>query len=281
MMKTCNLTKVVLALVVLGLTFTGCTENDTTDPVPQEQDVSEVMQAAEMDEVSASMEDFIIETYENQEASEARGMSVSTAKMPDCVTLTLVAQQNFRELTVDFGIDGCMIRGHRYRGQIVINWERDPQAQQVTLGYVLNDFYFDAKQVIGSNSILRELSNINGNPQFTHTVDITVIWPNGAEASREGQIIREWIEGFGSGEFTDNVFEVTGYWNATFRNGNSHAYEVILPLRREVTCYHFVGGSVDVERTYFGGLLDFGDGACDNLATFTFNDGNTIDIILR
>lgn len=280
-MKTCNLTKLVLVLVVLALTLTGCTENDTADPVSQEQDVSEVMQAAEMDEVSAALEDFIIETYENQEEAESRGMSPSSAKMPDCVTRTLVAQQNFRELTVDFGASGCMIRGHMYRGLIVVTWERDPQVQQVTLSYVLSDFYFDAKNVIGSNSILRELSNGNGNPQFTHTVDITVIWPNGLEASREGQIIREWIEGFGSGEFTDNVFEITGYWNVTFRNGNVHAYEVVLPLRREVTCYHFVGGSIDVERTFFGGVLDYGEGTCDNQATFTFNNGNTIDIILR
>lgn len=281
MMKTLKVTKVVLALVVLGLTFTACTENDSTDVVPQEQDVSEVMQAAEMDEVSAALEDFIIEAYENQEADETRTMAPSFSRMPDCVTRTLVIQQNFRELTIDFAADGCMIRGHLYRGQIVITWERNPQAHQVNLSYVLNDFYFDAKNIVGSNSILRELSNTNGNPQFTHTVDITVIWPNGAEASRDGQIIREWIEGFGSGEFTDNVFEVTGYWNATFRNGNSHAYEVILPLRREVTCYHFVGGSLDVERTFFGGVLDYGEGTCDNQATFTFNNGETIDIILR
>ena len=271
----------VLTLVFLGLMFTACTDSDPADVEPQEQDLSEMMQAAEMNMISVSLEDFIIETYENQELSEAKEMNVLSRKMPDCATRTLVVQQNFRELIVDFGIDGCMIRGHIYRGEVIITWERNPQEQQVRLDYVLNDFYFDEKNVIGSNSILKELSNANGNPQFTHTVDITVIWPDGAEASRDGQIVREWIEGFGSGEFMDNVFEVTGYWNATFRNGNSHVYEVVLPLRREVTCYHFVEGTVDVERARYGGILDFGDGSCDNLATFTFNNGNTVDIVLR
>jgi hypothetical protein len=280
-MKTFNLTKVVLALVVLGLTLTSCSENDTTDPITEDQDVSEVIQSAEMDQVSAALEDFIIDIYEEQEAAEAKGASMSKQNLPDCVTVTLVAQQNFRELTIDFGLDGCLIRGHMYRGQIVLTYSRDPQAHQVNLAYVLNDFYFDAKNVVGSNSILRELSNGNGNPQFTHTIDLTVIWPNGLEASREGQIVREWIEGFGSGIFTDNVFLVTGYWNATFRNGNTHGYEVISPLRREASCYHFVAGSVDVERTFFGGVLDYGNGACDNLATFTFNNGMEIDIVLN
>ena len=208
MMKTLKkLTKDVLVLVVLALIINACSENDTTDVDSQGQDVSEVTKAAEMNEISAALEDFIIETYENQEDAESRGTPDSFSRMPDCVTLTLVAQLGFRQLTVDFGIDGCMIRGHMYRGQVVISWERNPQLQQVTLGYVLNDFYFDNKNVVGSNSILRERSNGNGNPQFTHTVDITVIWPNGTEARRDGQIVREWIEGFGSGELNNNAFK--------------------------------------------------------------------------
>ncbi|MCB0399204.1 MAG: hypothetical protein KDD26_06185, partial [Winogradskyella sp.] len=89
------------------------------------------------------------------------------------------------------------------------------------INYNLVDFYFDAKNVIASRSILKELSNENGNPQFTHNLSITVIWPNGVQASREGTRIREWVEGFGSGVFSDNVFEITGNWTATFVNGNT------------------------------------------------------------
>ena len=51
--------------------------------------------------------------------------------------------------------------------------------------------------------------------------------------------IREWVEGFGSGIFSDNVFEVSGDWTTTFVNGNTHSYEVITPLRREVICHLF------------------------------------------
>ena len=281
-MKTFNLTtKAVFALMTFGFLFTACTDNETTEPVSEEQEVTEVMQSSEMDVVSASLEDFIIEIYEDQEGAESKGIISSKASFPDCVTITLVMQQNFRELTVDFGDEGCVIRGHLYEGQIVITYERNPQEHQVFLGYVLHDFYFDTKNVIGSNSILKEHSNDNGNPQFTHTVDLTVVWPNGMQASREGQIIREWIEGFGSGVFNDNVFEITGYWNAAFVNGGAHSYEIDLPLRREVTCYYFVSGSIDVERTFFGGTLDYGEGTCDNLATFTFTNGTVIDIVLN
>ena len=157
----------------------------------------------------------------------------------------------------------------------------DPEAQQISINYNLVDFYFDNKNVIGSRSILKELSNENGNPQFTHNLDITVIWPNGVQASREGTRIREWVEGFGSGIFSDNVFEITGNWTATFVNGNTHTYEVLVPLRREVICVYFVSGSFDVQRTNFGGVFDYGDGDCDNQATFTYNNGQEIDITLN
>ena len=141
--------------------------------------------------------------------------------------------------------------------------------------------YFDAKNIIGSRSILREVSNANGNPQFTHQLNITVIWPNGVQASREGTKIREWVEGFGTGIFSDNVFEITGNWSATFVNGNTHTYDVLMPLRRDVSCPFVVSGSFEVQRTNFGGVFDYGEGTCDNLASFTFNTGAVIPVTLN
>ncbi|NNK69401.1 MAG: hypothetical protein HKO96_02910, partial [Flavobacteriaceae bacterium] len=83
------------------------------------------------------------------------------------------------------------------------------------------------------------------------------------------------------GLFSDNVFEITGNWSTTFINGNTHNYEVILPLRREVICFYFVSGSIDVERTNFSGVFDYGEGDCDNMATFTFANGEEVDIVLN
>ena len=201
--------------------------------------------------------------------------------LPDCVTITAIAQQAYREVTIDFGTQGCLVRGHVLKGQIVFTYTRDMEAQEILISYNLIDFYFDNKNVLGSRTILRERENDNGNPQFTHSLDLTVIWPNGAQASRNGTKIREWVEGVGSGIFSDNVFEVTGNWTTTFINGNSHTYEVITPLRREVICTYFVSGTLDVQRTNFGGTFDWGNGGCDNQATFIFNNGTQIPITLN
>ncbi|MEM9680004.1 MAG: hypothetical protein AAF901_06740, partial [Bacteroidota bacterium] len=269
--------------VVLGLTLNSCSSNEEPVEVLDNeitQDTTEVQRSAEVDAIEVVLGDIIIDAYESQEADTAGRTSQQTS-IPECVTITIVAQQNFREVTLDFGDEGCLVHGHILKGQIVFTYNRDPEAQEILISYELFDFFFDNKNVLGSRTILKQLSNENGNPQFTHTLDLTVIWPNGLQASRDGQKVREWIEGFNSGLFSDNVFEVTGYWNTTFVNGNTHTYEVLTPLRREVVCIYFVSGTVDVQRTNFGGIFDYGDGNCDNQATFTFNNGEEIAITLN
>jgi len=283
-----NLTRnMFMVLTVFALTFFGCSNNEAIEIDEQElqQDFSEVVLSSEIDESSEAMDDIALDVYETQENSETGtgevGRVVPNFNVPDCVTITVVLEQNFREITIDFGTEGCLIRGNVLKGKIILTYERNPEAQEILITKTLEDFYFNNKNIIGGKTILKEHSNDNGNPQFTRTVDITVIWPNGAEASRVGIKVREWIEGHGSGIWSDNVFEITGNWTSTFRNGNSHSYEVIIPLRREVICYYFVSGSIDVERTNFSGVLDFGDGDCDNQATFTNDNGNVRDIILN
>lgn len=280
-MKNFNaLRKGVLSLVVLGLVFTSCSNDEAVDQDNEAQDTTEVQRSAEIDQIDTILGDLVIEAYELQEA-DVEDRNGNNGDIPDCVTITVVIEQGYRQVTLDFGDEGCMVRGHLLKGQIIFDYTRDPEAQQIMINYNLVDFYFDAKNIIASRYILKELSNDNGNPQFTHNLSITVIWPNGAQASREGTRIREWVEGFGSGVFSDNVFEITGDWTATFVNGNTHAYEVIIPLRREVICYYFVSGAFDVQRTNFGGVFDYGTGDCDNQATFTFNNGTEIPVTLN
>lgn len=286
MMKKLNVTKQMFSVVTgLALIITGCSDNEPVENLAQDLDSTEVMLSAEMDVALETMDDIAIDAYEEQETNEDTSGRTTNGNefftLPDCVTITVVAQQNYRELTIDFGTEGCEVRNNILKGKIILSYTRDPDAREILITKTLEDFYFNDKSIVGTKTILRERSNDNGNPQFTKTVDITVVWPDGAEASRTGTRIREWIEGHGSGVWSDNVFEVTGNWASTFRNGNTHSYEVVIPLRREVICRFFVSGSIDVQRTNFAGVFDYGNGDCDNQATFTFEDGTVRDITLR
>ncbi len=275
--------KLLFAVFAFSLLIVGCSDNDPVEnEEPVAQDSTEVARSAEIDKASDSIDDISIEVYEIQEDSENNRSTAEFNMLPDCVTVTVVMEQNYREITIDFGSEGCLIHGNLLKGQIVLTYSRNPEAQEVYITKSLVDFYFNNKNIIGGKTFLKELSNENGNPQFTKTSDITVIWPNGLQASRSGVKVREWIEGFDTpGIFSDNVFEITGNWSTTFVNGNTHNYEVIIPLRREVICFYFVSGSIDVERTNFSGVFDYGEGDCDNMATFTFDNGEVVEIVLN
>lgn len=279
-MKQINL-RMLFTLLAFSLFITSCSDNETVDNNEQQQDYSEVSRSAEIDKASDSMDDISLDIYETQEMSEINRSTANFSMLPDCVTVTVVMQQNYREITIDFGTEGCFIHGNILKGKIILTYTRNPDAQEIFITKTLEDFYFNNKNILGGKTILKQLSNENGNPQFTKTSDLTIIWPNGAQASRSGEKVREWIEGFGSGVFSDNVFEITGNWSTTFVNGNTHNYVVVLPLRREVICFYFVSGSIDVERTNFSGVFDYGTGDCDNMATFTFDNGDVVDIVLN
>ena len=286
MMKKLNVTKQMLvASLGLILVFFGCSDNEPIENLEQDLNSTEVALSAEMDVALETMDDIAIDAYEEQEVNEDTSGRTTNGNefftLPDCVTITVVAQQNYRELTIDFGTEGCEVRNNILKGKIILSYTRDPEAREILITKTFENFYFNDKNIIGGKTILRERSNVNGNPQFTKTVDITVVWPDEVEASRVGTKVREWVEGHGSGVWSDNVFEVTGNWTSTFRNGNTHSYEVTNPLRREVICRFFVSGSIDVERTNFAGVFDYGDGNCDNQATFTFENGTVRDITLR
>lgn len=270
--------KLILSLCVIA--FIASCSNESDDEQIQQEDYSEVAKSSEIDRASEAMDEVSLKVFETQQSSETSKMPPNF-NLPDCVTITVVAEQNSREVTIDFGTEGCLINGNVFKGIIFLTWDRNPEAQEILITKTYTDFYFNAKNIQGGKTILKQRQNDNGNPQFTKTVNITVVWPNGDSASRTGTKIREWVEGHGSGVWSDNVFEITGNWTTNFVNGNTHSYTVLTPLRREVICYYFVSGTVDVVRTNFSGVFDYGNGECDNLATFTFPDGTVVDITLN
>lgn len=279
-MKTNHFKNLLIPLLVLNvLVFNACSDEELIVENNSVDDVTEMSRAAEMDAMDVALGDLVVNAFEEQERG-VLGRSSYNNNLPECVVITAVVEQNSVEVTIDFGTEGCLVNGNLIRGQIEISYTRNPEAMQMLINYNLVDFYFNNKNVAATRTILKERFNENGNPQFTHSLDVTVTWPNGLQASRSGEKVREWIEGFGSGTFNDNVFLITGFWNASFVNGNEHNYEVIEALRREIGCLYFVSGAVEVTRTNFAGVLDYGDGDCDALATFTFNNGVEIPINL-
>ena len=221
------------------------------------------------------------DVYATEEiAATSKGNYISDY-LPDCVTVSVVLNQGMREVTLDFG-EGCELpTGNLVSGKVNLSYVLDLEAASNRVELTLEDFTFNDVLVEGDATIVRVRSNESGNPQGTANATFVATWPNGDTASFTGTRTREWIEGFGTGFWGDNVFLITGKRTYISRAGNEFVKEVITPLRRELSCRFIVSGVLDISRLGNTARLDFGDGSCDAKGTLTYADGTEEEVYLR
>lgn len=279
-MKT-RLLKLNLIVIVLSMiTFMSCNTDEELIVSSEQIEAEDVSNAEEIDSAIEEVNIIVEQAYVEEESGLLTSReSSSSSFFPECLTKTVVTTDNSKIITLDFG-DGCTVRGHFIAGLLTMSYEKDPSLHTKTISVELDNFRVDHKLIEGGYSIVRVRENENGNPQSTTTVDVSVTWDNGDFASREGVKIREWIEGVGSGVWSDNVYLITGHWTAVLRNGTTLNAEITTALRRELVCRFFVSGVVDLQKNDRTGSLDFGYGECDNEAILTLSNGDEIVIIL-
>lgn len=266
----------VMIFIVTAFVFTSCADEDSTvDTQISSQEAKSIIQLDNVsDQLNNVLDDYFV-------AEGIAGRSDEKAKSTEaCWTKTVVLDLQNQVVTLDFG-DGCTLNsGDVIKGKVILTYAINITAQSFTVNYTFEDFYFNDLSVTGSNKIEGVRENTNGNPQSVLVVDEKITWPSGDYAMRKGTKTREFVEGYGTRTYTDNVFLITGNWTDTFNNGTVIKGTVTENLKREMTCKHFVSGKLKLEKNKIYGTLDFGDGTCDNKAIFTLSNGSEIEIDL-
>ncbi|WP_306013560.1 MULTISPECIES: hypothetical protein [unclassified Allomuricauda] len=284
-LKSIHLTGIASLLTgILLLMFVSCSKDSSNE---EELTTAEVMSATELqfsDETDMITEEIMSiaeDVYATEEIAATSKGNYSSDYLPDCVTVSVVLNQGMREVTLDFG-EGCELpTGNLVSGMVNLSYVLDLEAASNRVELTLEDFTFNDVLVEGDATIVRVRSNESGNPQGTANATFVATWPNGDTASFAGTRTREWIEGFGTGFWGDNVFLITGKRTYISRAGNEFVKEVITPLRRELSCRFIVSGVLDISRLGNTARLDFGDGSCDAKGTLTYADGTEEEVFLR
>lgn len=274
--------KSLILFLSLGLVFTNCQGDDEINSSAKDPISIEVAQAiADGDEVAEGITDLVDQLYV-EDGMMGNRMEFSSF-FPICGIRTVKwdTAELMKTVTIDFG-DGCTLaNGNIVKGKVIIvfNKNRDLLLHTITVSY--NNFYFNNKKVEGTTFVERLLANANGNLQSTVKIDLKITFADGLFIERKSERVREMIAGSDTlGIWGDNVFLVTGKWTTVFRNGDIYKGEIIIPLRREMSCQFLVSGSIKVQRNDRIATIDFGNGACDNKATFTNDNGDVKEILL-
>ena len=286
-MKSLKKMNIAGIMLLATLLFISCEKDESTDSVSEEFAQEETFETADLqasDESEMISEEIMNigeDVYASDEIQSTSKGSYDSDFLPDCVTITTVITSTTKEKTIDFG-DGCELpNGNFLSGIIYLSYEKDMELAQKTLSLSLENFTFNGVAVEGGASILRMRANENGNPQSDAVAEFSAEWPDGSTASFTGNRTREWIEGFGTGFWGDNVYLITGMGTWTGPLGNVFVKEVVEPLRRELACRFIVSGVLEISRNEETASLDFGDGSCDAVGILTLPNGEEKEIFLR
>jgi hypothetical protein len=294
-MKTSILTKSTLAFLLLGaLTFTSCkkessTASDETATVESTESNSEA--EAAYDDVFDNTMGIGVESGEDLGITGSVGVfgrmeSGSYTGRVDsnrCFTVTVVPQTPGvfpKTVTINFGA-GCLGRDGKLRkGKIITVFTGKMKIPGSKATTTFEGYKVDSVTVKGTHEVTNN-SLSNNNIFTTKVIEGKLIWDSGRWVTWSSIRTVIQLEGNGTPNWPiDDVFSITGAGRGENSRGKSWAHEVIEPLIKKFTCRWISKGVLRIRFNNTNGILNFGNGECDNKATLTIN-GNVKIITLR
>ena len=258
--------------LVLAIFLSSC--NDSQDVTPVQTSDADLVTSEDVTTIEY-LQNELEETVD--EIMETRGPG------DDCVTFTLTNPPGEfpNTLIIDFG-DGCEgPRGHVKSGMIIVE-QSAPMAELGAERVVsFKDFFVDNVQVTGSKTLTNTAVDTEGNITLVRSSSLELLFPNGQSVSHTANFTIQQVAGGSTDERFDDIFEITGSAEGVNRFGHSYTATITEPLIRDRSCRWLTDGVIELQVTIEGEVftrtIDYGhpdDGACDNLALVTLNDGS-------
>jgi hypothetical protein len=201
------------------------------------------------------------------------------SRLGNCATITIDTTVMPHVMTIDFGEENCLCGDGKWRrGQIIVTFTGPYHQPGTVITHGFNEYYVNDNHVEGSKVMTNLGPNADGHPEYETVVDGTVTLNNNQGViSWQANRLRTWIEGYDTNIWYDDVFLITGSGSHSHSNEGGFARTILVPLRKELSCHHFVSGVVEtVPENRPTRTLDYGDGTCDNIATVTIGDNTFI-----
>lgn len=276
-MKTSKTILLAAFLLSGAMFFHSCEKEVEINPEILETVQEEAVATSIFDDVFAQ-----IELGENSAFGLKSGDGETTTSCP-AVTIDPIGQNFPKTITIDFGEIGCEgPEGNVRTGKIIIVISGRHHTDGSVKSVSFENFTVNGFKVEGTKTITNMGRRDNGNMYWKIVVEgAKITSPEGLTFQWESVREREWVSGEDTPFFIrDDVYEITGYTNGVNRFQKEFSVTVHTPLVVKMNCRFIVQGSVLIQiEGRPSAILDYGKGACDNIATITVN-GETKQIRL-
>lgn len=203
-----------------------------------------------------------------------------------CATITITDTNGGfpKTITVDFGTAGCTTpNGITRKGKVIItvsNKFHIPGSSVV----VTHENYFVNDNKVEGTFTMTNITTDSATPSWSRTVvGGRITNPDGKYFTFDSVRKQRMIAGVATPLIiADDVFEIyEGTQNISRSNGTYLNSNIKTALLKKNTCPFVSKGSVYLKGTKLDGTLDFGNGDCDNQATFTDANGVVHQITLK
>lgn len=225
-----------------------------------------------INEITRSTSDaFLLDTGTSKQST--------TAKINDCGQRSSEEIDGAITQTIDFG-EGCELEnGDTVAGIIRITYDMNGNDTGTIISTTLENYKYNDISVSGSSSTVYSLNESSENFMFIAETDFSFTWPDGLTAESESQSETETVFEISSEAF-DFYTLIAGNGLTQFNSGDAYSYEITTSLRTEIGCRYVVSGVITNTENSTTRTRDYGNGECDNEATETDGDGNTVIIDL-
>ncbi len=194
-------------------------------------------------------------------------------------------------ITIDFG-DGCSGRDGKERsGKVIVEISDSLHNPGAIRTVTFEDYFVDGVQISGSKSWENLGIDENGLLSVAKIANLTFTFPDGTSSSLNSERTvtksTQFVKYRDAGKWKKRIVrfkgtvEVSGSATGTNREGISFSAVIIEPLVKNQNCLWFGSGIVELTRDDQTRILDYGDGACNNAAMVTFDDGTSKEINIK
>jgi len=263
MKKTLLFLSVLTISTFSVLNFSSCKRNNDSSAVD----------ATSVEDNSLAEKHFDIIYSEVDDASVSSGIGSRVRKY----TVTIDTSVWPRVMTLDYGDSNVLCDDYVYRrGKIVVTWSGRYKDIGTVITITPVKFYQNDNHIEGTKIVTNMGRNSSNALSWKIEVAGKITDIAGATFTWNSVRYRSWV----AGEATklirlDDKYQITGSYTGTNRKGVTFNVTILSPLLVEMGCrYHITQGKleiVDANNAARKIEVDFGNGTCDNVGTYTVN----------